>query len=365
MKSVPRTGVWIIATGVIMAGLHFGRDILAPFALALFLFLVMEGLAGTIDKATHGWGSRLGRLLSIVLVLAGFGAFIVMMARGVAQFSNQADLYEARIDDLIRDVYGALSLTKAPTLSGLVTGETGQRLFTTVAGSVGDLSENIVLILIYVAFLYLASSAWSAKVEAMFPESEQRRRVDTVLDQSRRAIVTYLWTQTVISALITALTYGTLLIMGVENALFLAGLIFVLNYIPTLGSIVAAIVPPLFALVQPEAAWPAYMPDSPAVNAALVFAGVSLWQFAIGNFLQPRMMGESLNLSALVVLLGLAIWGALWGVAGMFLSAPLTVVLMVALAQSRQTYWIAVLLSANGQPGPDPRRPVPTEAPAI
>lgn len=358
MKSIPRTGVWIIATGVIMAGLHLGRDILAPFALALFLFLVMEGLAETIDRFFGRDGSRMGRVVSIVMVLLGFVAFIVMMARGVAQFSSQADLYEARIDALIADVYSALSLSQAPTLSMLVTGETGQRLFTTVAGSVGDLSENVVLILIYLAFLYLASSAWTAKLAAMFPDTDQRRSVDTVLDKSRRGIVDYLWTQTVISALITLLTYGTLVILGVENTLFLAGLIFVLNFIPTLGSIVAAMVPPLFALVQPESSWPTYMPDSAYLCAALVFGGVSLWQFAIGNFLQPRMMGDSLNLSALVVLLGLAIWGALWGIAGMFLSAPLTVVLMVALAQSPQTYWLAVLLSANGHPGPDPRRPV-------
>ncbi|MFT5931055.1 MAG: AI-2 transport protein TqsA [Hyphomonas sp.] len=125
-----------------------------------------------------------------------------------------------------------------------------------------------------------------------------------------------------------------------------------LNYIPTVGSIVAALVPPLFALVQPEVpAWiPGSAPQDIYIYAAIVFGIVSFWQFSIGNFIQPRMMGESLNLSSLVVLLALAIWGVLWGIPGMFLSAPLTVLMMILFAQSEGTRWIAILLSSDGNP---------------
>jgi predicted PurR-regulated permease PerM len=208
------------------------------------------------------------------------------------------------------------------------------------------------LILIYVAFLFLAQSAWPNKLDRIFVDSDQRKQVKEVGDAARRGIETYLWTQTVISALITGLTYVTLLLLGVDNALFLSTLIFVLNYIPTIGSIVAALVPPLFALVQPEiAAWiPGDAPNDSYFFALMVFAGVSFWQFSIGNFVQPRIMGDTLNLSALVVLLSLAIWGAIWGIPGMFLSAPLTVLMMILFAQSDSTRWMAVLLSANGEP---------------
>ncbi len=144
----------------------------------------------------------------------------------------------------------------------------------------------------------------------------------------------------------------SLVALGVQNALFLSALIFVLNYIPTVGSIVAALVPPLFALVQPAVpGWvPGMEPQDSYIYAALVFGIVSFWQFSIGNFVQPRMMGDSLNLSALVVLLALAIWGVLWGIPGMFLSAPLTVLMMILLAQSPETRWMAILLSADGNP---------------
>jgi predicted PurR-regulated permease PerM len=87
-----------------------------------------------------------------------------------------------------------------------------------------------------------------------------------------------------------------------------------------------------------------------------VFAGVGVWQFVIGNFIQPRMTGDSLNLSAVVVLLALAIWGSIWGIAGAFLAAPMTVMLMIVLAQFPTTRWIAILLSEDGKPTPDAER---------
>src|SRR5690606_19361191 len=147
----------------------------------------------------------------------------------------------------------------------------------------------------------------------------------------------------------TSLTYATMLALGLDNALFWAFVIFILNYIPTIGSILAAILPALFAVAQPN--WPAWMPEDPMWSAAIVFLGVSVWQFLIGNFVGRRMMGDSLNISALVVLLSLAVWGALWGLPGMFLSAPLTVLIMIVLNQIPGTRWIAILLSDDGTPG--------------
>ena len=87
-----------------------------------------------------------------------------------------------------------------------------------------------------------------------------------------------------------------------------------------------------------------------------VVLGVGAWQFVIGNFVQPRMTGDSLNLSAVVVLLALAIWGSMWGIVGAFLAAPMTVMLMIVLAQFPSTRWIAILLSADGKPTPDDAR---------
>ena len=353
METSSKSALWIIATGVIISFLYLGRGILAPLALAVFLFLIIEGFARMIDDFVPGPRRNLARAIAILVVLSGFIGFVVLMAQGIAQFggANSAD-YERKINDLIADAYGFVGMGEAPTLTQLLFNETGQRFAGLIANAIGELSSDIVLILIYIAFMFLAQSTWSRKLDRIFLDPDQRERTTEVAEAARRGIETYLWTQTVISTLITILTYVTLVVLGVENALFLSALIFVLNYIPTVGSIVAALVPPLFAIVQPNV--PAWVPGTEMqttfIYAALVFALVSFWQFSIGNFIQPRMMGDSLNLSSLVVLISLAVWGAIWGIPGMFLSAPLTVLMMVLFAQSKSTRWIAILLSANGDP---------------
>ncbi|MCI4643343.1 MAG: AI-2E family transporter [Hyphomonadaceae bacterium] len=353
MDTATKTAIWIIATGVIVAFLYLGRGILAPFALAVFLFLTIEGFARVLDDLVPGNQRQLSRTIAILVVISGFIGFVILMAQGIAQFggANSAD-YERRINELISDIYSMVGMGEAPTLTQLLFNETGQRLVGLIANAIGELSGDLVLILIYIGFMFLAQSTWSRKLDRIFRDKDGRAQVTEVADAARRGIETYLWTQTVVSVLITGLTYLTLRLFGVENALFLSALIFVLNYIPTVGSIVAALVPPLFALVQPEVpAWvPGASPQDTYIFTVLVFAGVSFWQFAIGNFLQPRMMGDSLNLSALVVLLSLAIWGAIWGIPGMFLSAPLTVLMMVLFSQSASTRWVAILLSADGNP---------------
>ncbi|MFN3312592.1 MAG: AI-2E family transporter [Hyphomonas sp.] len=353
MDSANRTGIWIIATGVIIALLYSGREILATFALALFLFLIVEGFASVIDNASRTLKIGAARAIAILLVIAGFVGFIALLANGVAEFGRDASEYEEKINGLIAAAYGLAGLSDAPTLTQLMFNESGQRFFATIANSVSGLSGDLVLILIYVGFLFAAQSMWTQKLDNIFPDPERRDQVRRIGNDARVAIERYLWTQTVISAIITALSYVSFLALGVQNALFLSALIFVLNYIPTVGSIVAALIPPLFALVQPEI--PGWIPgegeEASYVYALIVFAVASLWQFSIGNFLQPRMMGDSLNLSALVVLLALAIWGLIWGIPGMFLSAPLTVLMMIIFAQSQSTRWIAILLSADGFPG--------------
>lgn len=352
MDASAKTGIWIIAAGVIVAFLYLGRALFAPLAMAVFLFLVMEGFARAIDNRSKLLKRGASRVISILVVTVGFGFFIALMARGVAQFGGQAGLYEIKINMLISDFYGLFQLTDAPTLSDLLFGTPGRLLLATLGSTTGGLSEDLILILLYVAFMFSAQSAWALKLDRIFPDRERREQARRVGDAARAGIETYLWTQTVISVLTTAFTYVTLIILGVENALFLAALIFVLNYIPTIGSIVAALIPLLFALVQPELpGWvPGAGPEGTYIYAGIVFGTVAFWQFFFGNFVQPRMMGDSLNLSALVVLISLAVWGAIWGIPGMFLSAPLTVLMMVLFAQSKGTRWIAIALSADGLP---------------
>jgi predicted PurR-regulated permease PerM len=222
-------------------------------------------------------------------------------------------------------------------------------IVTNAANVASGLFADMFLIFLYVAFLYVSVGTLSRKLDRIFVRPADRERARMVGADVRRTMEQYLWLQTAMSIINTSLTYVTLLVLGLDNALFWAFVIFVLNYIPTIGSFVAMFLPALFALVQPS--WPGWMPQEPMWAATAVFAGVAFWQFLIGNFLAPRVMSNSLNLSPVVVLLSLAVWGTVWGPLGMFLSAPLTVLVMIVLAQIPGARWIAILLSADGNPG--------------
>ncbi len=369
-------GVWIIATVAIGFVLHQGARIFGPFAMAIFVWLVMEGFSRVIRKyfpRVPGW---LTYLMAVTIVVLTIVIFVGVIRGAVEEFVGKSNEYESHINEIIKRVYTQLNLlgppppeataalvpgappvpvvtvapAQPPTVSQLLSNNAtslAQLAGNTVSGLVGDM----VLVFIYVAFLIVTAGSFATKLDRIFVRPSDRQRANLVGAEVRRAMEQYLWVQTALSIIATCLTYVTLLVIGLDNALFWAFVIFVLNYIPTVGSIIATVLPSLFAVVQPQSSWPGWMPDDSLICGAIVFAGVAVWQFLIGNFVAPRMQAKSLNLSALVVLLSLAVWGALWGAPGMFLSAPLTVLIMIVLAQIPGARWIAVLLSADGDPG--------------
>jgi predicted PurR-regulated permease PerM len=342
-------GVWIIATVAIGMVMQTGGHILAPFALAIFIWLVMEGFARAIRKpfpSLPGWVSH---MIAMFVVAISAVIFIAVLRSAVVEFSAKADLYEQNINAMIQQVYSMFGLHDAPKLSSLIFSDASARIIEPAVSAVQSLAGDMVLIMIYVGFLYVTSSGFTRKLDRIFVRPHDRERARLIGAEIRRTMEQYLWVQTALSIITTILTYLTLIALGLDNALFWSFVIFVLNYIPTIGSIAATILPALFAIVQSQ--WPPYMPSDTLWCAVAVFLGVSVWQFAIGNFVSPRMTSNSLNLSALVVLLSLAVWGALWGLPGMFLSAPLTVLIMIVLAQVPGTRWIAILMSADGNPG--------------
>lgn len=347
-RSYMAVGVWIIATAAIGFALHEGADIIAPFALAIFVWLVMEGFAREIRRPMPNLPAWAAHLIAVSVVVIAIVVFIGVLRNAAIEFAAKSDGYETRINAIISNVYSMLGLHDAPKLSALIYSNATVRFVEPALTVARGMASDLVLVLIYVAFLYVSSARYPRKIVQIFPKHDMRSHAMAVLNEIRRAMEQYLWVQTVLSIITTLLTYVTLLAVGLDNALFWAFVIFVLNYIPTIGSIIATILPALFAIAQLN--WPSWMPSDPMWCALIVFLAVSVWQFAIGNFLGPRMTGSSLNISALVVLLSLAVWGALWGLTGMFLSAPLTVLIMIVLAQIPGARWIAILLSEDGRP---------------
>lgn len=339
-----RCAIWVIAVGVIAAILYLLRDALTPFALALILWLAIDGLAVQLDKRIPFTPRWLALPIALVIVLGLVLVIGWVVSANLSAMAGNFTTYETRLDQLIVQTYASWRIPgDPPTIANLIARMDPANAAGQLASGLRDMASMVVFILIYLAFLFPASAMMPRKFNAIFGRGEARKAASEVIHSIRQSMERYLWVQTIVSLMITALTYVTLLVLGLENALFWAFLIFFLNYVPTIGSVVAVVLTTLVALVQ----FP-----SPA-HALGVMIGVGAWQFLIGNFVQPRLASDSLNLSAVVMLLALAIWGAIWGLTGAILAAPLTVMLMIVLAQFPDTRWIAILLSADGKPTPD------------
>ncbi len=348
--------IHLIAIAAVVAGLFFFRDTLTQFSLALILWLGIEGMARWLDQHISFMPRWLALPLALVFVLSLVGLVGYGVAVNIGAFAARSAEYTRRLDEIVAVLHSATGAGGSPPTvdTMLRNADLGQWLGRIADGFRG-IASDAVFVLIYLGFLFAAAANFPRKLDRMFAHHADREHARDILTAIRHSMEEYLWVQTVISVIISALTYATLVLAGMENALFWSFLIFFLNYIPTIGSIAATILPTLFALVEFNSLLP----------VAFVAAGVGGWQFVIGNVVQPRMMGTSLNLSAVVVLLSLALWGTVWGIAGAFLSAPLTVMIMIVLAQFPSTRWLAILLSADGKP-PRIRRhqKPPAEAPA-
>jgi predicted PurR-regulated permease PerM len=315
--------------------------------MAMILWLAIDGLTGTLDKRIPFMPRWLALPVALVVVLSLVALIGFVVIDNIAAIIGDMSRYEFRLNQVLSQVHQAVgSPGRAPTVRDLVAQLNPRELTVEIGEGLQNAASAAVFTLIFLAFIFPAAAVMSDKLDFIFRSEDQREAARDVLMRIRESMERYLWVQTVMSLIITALTYTTLTVIGLENALFWAFLIFFLNYIPTIGSIAAVVLTTAVALVQ----FPTLGP------VVAVFAGVGAWQFIIGNFLQPRMTGESLNLSAVVVLLALAIWGTVWGIAGAFLAAPMTVMLMIVLAQFPTTRWIAILLSADGNPTPESSR---------
>jgi predicted PurR-regulated permease PerM len=226
------------------------------------------------------------------------------------------------------------------TVNALIAGLDPGRYLPMVAEGVQQLVTNGVLILIYLGFLLASRHGFERKAVRLFHGREGRHEALQVFLRVRDSLERYLWIQTVCGAFIAIGSWALMMLVGLENAFFWAFLIFVIGYIPIVGAAIGILAPSLFALLQFPTYWQGLV-------LALSLLAVS---FVIGNIFMPRMQGRNLNVDPVMVLLSLAFWGAMWGVTGMFLSTPLTILVMVVLAQFDGSRWIAVMLSADGDP---------------
>ncbi len=342
---LPSSMALLLALGMLfLTGwlLAVGRDLLIPIAIAFMIWFLLNALARVFGRLQLG-NRRLppfgAMALSIVAVLAVLVGLINMVADNISAVTQALPVYEANLDRLAAQASTLIGSDIVASFDKMITDIPVARVLTRVAGTVANMASQFGIVLVYVMFLLVEQQAFDSKIRALFPNRERERRVRVVLSDIQREIQTYVWIKTLMSVLTGGISYVVLIAVGVSFAEFWAVFIFLLNYIPTIGSLLGILFPAALTLMQ----------FGEFVPFLLVLVPLAAAQIFIGNVLEPRLMGSSLNISALVVILSLTLWGAIWGITGMFLSVPIMVVLMIVLGHFPVTRPIAILMSADGR----------------
>jgi predicted PurR-regulated permease PerM len=212
------------------------------------------------------------------------------------------------------------------------------RFMTNLVNSLSSTIGNMVMIAIYVVFLLIEEIIFAGKIRIIAGTKEKYRHIQELLEQIASSISRYILMKTLISLSTGFFSYVVLILWGVDYAILWAFAIFLFNYIPYVGSLVATLLPALFAIFQFNNGW----------YFLYIFLTIEAIQILHGNYIEPKLMGRSLNLSPLVVVLSLTIWGAIWGVLGMILSVPIMSVLTIIMAQFPDTKKVAIFLSETG-----------------
>ena len=269
-----------------------------------------------------------------------FGVIVFFVAAHAAGFVTKLFAYQPKLNAQLFELARSLHMALPRTVNQLIAGLNPAQYLPVVAAGVQGLVFNGLTVLIYLGFLLASRHGFERKAVRLFQGRVGRHEALQVFLRVRDSLERYLWIQTVCGAFIALGSWALMMMIGLESAFFWAFLIFVLGYIPIVGAAIGIAAPALFALLQFPTPWQ---------GAFLGFSMLAL-SFVVGNIMMPRMQGRSLNIDPVMILLSLAFWGAVWGVTGMFLSTPLTILVMVVLAQFDGSRWIAVLLSGDGDP---------------
>lgn len=337
-SSAARTLLVAAAFVIVVAGMQAAASLLAPFLLSIFIAVIAAPPMRAMSR--RGFPDWLA-LLVVVLGLVAVGSIIAVLVTGsVDGFKANLPEYQRRLQlltgELVHwlDHFGIHVPTQALQTymdPGKALGMAGELI-----SSLSGVLANAFLILLTVTFILFEASGLPAKLRLALRAPEQST---ARLEQMLESVNQYMGIKTLTSLGTGLAVWGWLSVLGVDFAVLWSLMAFMLNYVPTIGSIIAAVPAVLLALVQLN-----------LESAVLVAVGYLTINTVVGNIIEPKVMGHGLGLSALVVFVSLVFWGWVLGSVGMFLSIPLTMVLKIALDSNPQTRPIAILLGPNVRP---------------
>ncbi len=332
----------VLVAVLIIGTLYLGAGFLVPLVLALLIFVLVTAISDRIAGVTL-FGKRLPNWIGYILGAAPvlFGLFLIAYVLGnqATHFARALPVYEAQLDGALVRAAGLLGEDIVLFIRATFIEVDLSRIAISAFNGASFFLSTFLLICLYVAFMVSERTLFAEKLVHAASNRRLRREMRRTVDSVSIGVQRYVGVKTFLSTITALFSYAVFRYLGLEFAETWGILTFALNFIPSIGSIVAVILPALVALIQFET-------TGPFLTVAF---GCGIVQFLIGNILDPALMGRSLNISTLMVILALTFWTAIWGIIGAFLSVPLTVCVLIVFAQIPATRPIAILMSKDGR----------------
>lgn len=319
----------------------YAEEYLVTFIVALIVWFIIHELRENIQQVPFmrkHFPMWLQSTIGFIVICVVIYIVIKLLLFSTSKLTANIAEYESNLDIVLFKLSALVGTDVKATLTDYMQKIDFSGIVSSAAGVLSTLFGDAFLVLIYVLFLLIEESIFPYKLEKLYKNDEKIGKTQKLFQKMDKNISRYLTLKTIVSLLTGVLSYIAFLIFGLDGAIFWALLIFVLNYIPTIGSLIATVFPAVFAIVQFGEFAPFFY----------ILAVVGVIQVVVGNILEPKIMGNSLNISSLVVILSLTVWGAIWGIMGMILSVPITVMMIIVFEEIPSLRFIAVLLSEKG-----------------
>ncbi len=332
----------LIITALVILLLIVAEPIILPFVIAILIWFVVKKTRNLIDRI--GFFKQyiprwIKTLLASVVIFFGLVSVARLLIYNIEVLSFSYEDYAANIASIGTQIEALTGLDLQEQMVSALKSIESTDYLTGLVNSISGILGNMVMIVFYIIFILIEESLFEGKLKLIAAGSEHPEKSMETLAKIDKTMSRYIGLKSLIALFTSALGFIVFYFVGLDAPIFWAFLLFMFNFIPSVGPILASLLPALFSLLQ--------FGDFTAF--LIIVISLTSISVLIGNFLEPRLMGNTLNISPLVAVLSLAVWGALWGITGMLLSVPITVALIIIFSQFPNTRSIAILLSEKGR----------------
>lgn len=336
------TASWLISITLIIVALIYGESLLVPFIFALLIWFVVKKVRNLVDKIHFirkyipAW---IKSILASLVIFAALLGIIDLLVVNIQNLANSYPKYLSNVEAIAMTINELFNIDIQSELTHFLTEYDFTNYLQSFLQSLSYILGNAVMIIFYTVFLFVEEGLFRHKIKLILSDRQRYDRYKEVATKVDRSMSSYISLKSLINLITATLGYVIFLIMGIEAPIFWAFLIFMFNFIPSVGPILGTILPALFSLLQ----------FGEFIPFLVILFGVGSIAMLVGSFVEPKLMGNTLNISPLVAIIALAFWGSLWGIMGMLLCVPITVAMIIIFSQFPATRAAAILLSEKGK----------------